>query len=67
MIMGSDLVDVTVSKHAETNLAVLVSDTGRGNEAVWLPKSQIEIAPSTTGGLFVMTLPEWLAKDRGLI
>jgi hypothetical protein len=63
----SDLVDITVSKHHETSKAVLVSDTGLGDDAVWLPLSQIEIVPASQAGLFIVTMPEWLAKDKGLI
>lgn len=70
----SDLVDLTMRKHAETKLAVLVSDDGVKKNAVWLPLSQIEIAPvlGTTGATsaaetVLVTLPEWLAIDKGLV
>ena len=33
---------------------------------IFLPKSQIEFA-HTSGGLIEVTLPEWLARDKGLI
>jgi hypothetical protein len=61
---------------------ILVSADGDTNKAVWLPKSQVQFthagrnAPATTtagnpvaGGLpvIIANLPEWLAKDRGLI
>lgn len=62
----SDLVDVLVTMHAETPKAVLVSDTGENDDAVWLPRSQIEIEPAKKG-LFTVTMPEWLAKDKGLV
>lgn len=62
----SDLFDVTVEKLAETKLAVLVH-TGTKEEAVWLPKSQIEIHKAEVGGLFVVTAPEWLLIDKGLV
>jgi hypothetical protein len=65
--MKSDLIDITVSKHAETAGAVLVSDAGRGDEAKWLPKSQIEIEPAPQKGLFIVTMPEWLAIDKGFV
>jgi DNA-directed RNA polymerase alpha subunit len=66
----SDLIDVVVQMHAETEKAVLVSDDGDKDKAVWLPKSQIEIDPSMkerSKGAAMITLPEWLAKDKGLI
>lgn len=65
--MRSNLIDLLVDKHHETELAVLVSETGRGDDGVWLPKSEIEIAPASTHGLYDLTLPEWLAQDKGLI
>lgn len=74
---ASDLVDLDLIhfRDAERPKAVLVS-LGDRTAAVWLPKSQIEIV--TTGPVdykrrgFVsqpvkVTLPEWLAKDKGLI
>ena len=70
----SDLIDLTMRKHAETKHAVLVSDDGVEKNAVWLPLSQIEVAPvlGTTGataasGTILITLPEWLAIDKGLV
>lgn len=64
--MKSDLVDITVQLLHETDRAVLVTDSTPEN-GVWLPLSQIEIEPADTGGLHVVTLPEWLAMDRGLV
>lgn len=62
--MKSELVDIEVTIHAETDLAILVSDDGDKGNAVWLPKSQIEIEKS--GKTYVVTMPEWLADDKGL-
>ena len=39
----SDIVDVTVLLHHETDRAVLVSDDGDREKAIWLPLSQCEI------------------------
>ena len=64
--MKSDLVDVTVQIHAETEKAILVPDDGKRERAVWLPHSQIEIDKKSLS-VAVVTLPEWLAKDKGLI
>lgn len=67
----SDLVDVTVRVHAETEFAILVSDDGVESRAVWLPRSQIEIAPAPgVGGaknIILVTAPEWLLLDKGLL
>lgn len=59
--MKSDLIDCAVCLHAETEKAWLISDTGERNDAVWIPKSQAELADG------VLTLPEWLAKEKDLI
>lgn len=67
----SQLVDLVVFQFAETEKAVLVGeDEADRSKAVWLPKSQIEISEKATvnGVLFHdLTLPEWIAQERGLI
>ena len=63
----SDLIDVAVVRHAETEKAILVSETADKEDAVWLPKSQIEVANDGHKNFVTVTLPEWLAKDKGLI
>lgn len=68
MISGrSDLVDVTGE--------ILIDDPSKkairfydGVTRVWLPRSQIEVEPHEDGGrLSVVTMPEWLALEKGLI
>ena len=34
---------------------------------IWLPLSQIEIGEKDGRGCCEVTMPEWLAKDKGLI
>ena len=53
------LIDIAAELRHETAKAYLVHD---GAREVWLPKSMVE---RSTDGVFVM--PEWLAKDKGLI
>jgi hypothetical protein len=65
--MKSDLVEVTVLVITETAKALLVSDTGDREGAVWVPKSQIEIEATDREGAYVITLPEWLAIEKGFI
>ena len=72
------LTDLTVCLHAETPKAILVSDDGEPSHAHWIPKSQCEYANtgkfSYEGGrigakkfpVVVVTLPEWLAINKGL-
>lgn len=62
----SDLIDLTLHVHIETAAAVLVSDDGEKDSGVWLPKSQIEMEKKGPY-VFIITMPEWLAMDKGLI
>lgn len=57
----SDLIDCAVQLHHETPKAWLVSDDGDRTKAVWIPKSQAEFENG------ILTMPEWLAKEKGLI
>lgn len=67
MSSSKELIDIVVQLHHETERAVLVSDTGIRDDAVWLPKSQIEYVPGPKPGTIEVTLPEWLAVDKDLI
>ena len=62
----SDLVDVNVFVHAETQLAYLVSLDGDKSSAQWVPKSQCEIERHPQGHA-ILTAPEWFAIDRGFV
>lgn len=62
----SDLVDVTCHVHHTTERAVLVSDDGNIEKAVWLSLSLVEIEMKRPP-IAEITMPEWLAKQRGLI
>jgi len=61
------LTDITVQLHQETQRAILVSDDGDLEKAVWLPKSQVEFAEKPGSDVIEVTLPEWLATERGLV
>lgn len=64
----SDLIDVTVTIHAETAKAWLMSDDGTKARAKWVPKSQGEYDPTNVNPLIgTLTCPEWLAKEKGFI
>ncbi len=67
----SDLIDLTLREHHRTKAAILVSDDGEEKNAVWLPLSQIEIAPVPGTGaarwLVLVTGTEWLFLDKGLL
>lgn len=57
--MNHDLIDIAGEIRAQTDKAVQFFD---GDKSVWLPRSQIEINDDGT-----ITMPEWLALDKGLI
>ena len=57
-------VDIFAEIKRETPLAILVSD---GIQDVWLPKSQVEYDAPNLYNQTEITLPEWLAKNKGLI
>ena len=47
--------------------AILFGITDKRDDAVWLPKSQLEFERTMDGKNFVVTLPEWLATKEGLV
>lgn len=61
--MRSDLVNVACKLKHETKAAWLVTD---GDRDVWLPKSQCELELGKNMTCMV-TLPEWLAREKELI
>jgi|GEM_PF-2025482 hypothetical protein len=80
MAAGSGVIDLEMALHCKTRAAVRVSGDGDDRRAVWLPASLIEIAETgrlITGiessgqtvklPLVTVTLPQWLAADKGLI
>lgn len=78
--MTSDLIDLPLALHHKTAKAALVSETGDAKKGKWLPLSKIEIHDEgkTVKGeeangqimdvpLVTVTMPEWLAIDKGLV
>lgn len=73
---ASDLVDLTLCLHVQTPKAIRVSSDGDDARAQWLPKSQCEFGligkrrRSKQGiavEIVIVTCPEHLAKEKGLI
>lgn len=62
----SDLIDITVHVHAKTSKAILVSEDGDSDNATWLPLSQVEVE-LIKGPIHEVTMPEWLAVEKGLV
>lgn len=63
--MRSDVIDIDVHVHVKTERAVLISETGDRDAAEWVPLSQVEVE-MTSGSTARVTLPEWLAIEKGL-
>lgn len=65
----TDLVDLVLHVHHETDAAYKVSDDGDEDKSVWLPKSQcrFEDGEPEVGDDVTFTVPVWLAQDKGLI
>lgn len=65
--MKSDLVDVTLIRVTDTAKAVGFKETEEDEELVWLPRYAIEMEPTKKPGIFVVTMRESLAHEKGLI
>lgn len=65
--MKSDLQDVEVTVHHRTEKAILVSLDGDKENAVWVPLSQCEIERKGETRVYILTAPEWLLVDKGLV
>ena len=62
----SNIIDIEGAVEARTEKAVLFH-TGDKSKAVWLPLSQVEVDDTGIGGIETVTLPMWLAQEKGLI
>jgi hypothetical protein len=64
--MRSNLVDVQATWVRETERAICVRLDDDMTE-VWLPKSQIEYELEAAPGLVLLSLPETLAVQKGIV
>ena len=68
---SSSLVDILLCVHATRDLSVMVSETGLSKDVFFLPLSQIEVAqpdqPQKDNRIREITMPEWLAMEKGLL
>lgn len=60
MKRNHDVVDVSCTIKHETAQAVLIND---GDNDIWLPFSQVEVDRTAN----MVSMPEWLAIEKGLI
>ncbi|HEX9429620.1 MAG TPA: hypothetical protein VF944_04515 [Candidatus Bathyarchaeia archaeon] len=65
----SDLVDIMLIRvrEAPSGKAWGFKETEDSEGLVWLPKSLIEMEPTKKEGIFVVTMPEYLAHEKELI
>lgn len=64
---GTEIVDVELYLHHETPAAILISKGGsRREEQIWLPKKLIEYVVKHRN-LIEVTMPQWLAYEKGLL
>lgn len=64
--MPIKLCDLELHLHAETDKAILVSTDGNADDVVWVPKSQCEYEIKKKN-LVLVTMPEYLTTDKGLV
>lgn len=53
--------------HVETRAAIMVSQDGDQRLGVWLPLSSVRVEPSEIDRGVMVTLPDWLAREKGLL
>lgn len=63
--LNHDYFEMSVTLHHETEAALLVSDNGRREDAVWIPKSQCEDI-NHVGEAVEIVIPDWLATEKNL-
>lgn len=64
---GDDPVEIEVYKHHATDKAIKVSLDGEDSNAVFVPLSKIEEMKPKSHGILMITIPEWLAIEKGLV
>jgi hypothetical protein len=67
MTSARDNLTLTLHLENETRESILVRLPNSDGAPVFLPVSQIAVAPERAGRLLMVTLPRWLAESKGLI
>lgn len=63
---GDELVDICAIVRRRRAKAVLVVHAEE-KAPVWLPLSQVEVADNPDGRTATITLPQWLAEEKGIV
>ncbi len=66
MLGNEDSWDVEMLIVRQTDAAIFATDTGDEADAIWLPKSQVTYE-GEPGQTVQITMPQWLAEQRGLV
>lgn len=70
MSSRDDPIDIELTLHLDRPeaFAICVSADGEKANSMWLPRSQIEYPQDACEGeVITVTMPEWLATEKGLI
>lgn len=59
-------VDMKVWIDDPARSAILAGATDDREDAVWLPRSKIEVE-YTNESMAIVTMPQWMAEERGLV
>ena len=65
--MDPEAMDFCMFVHHETDKAICASDTGEQKDAKWFPRSQIEVICDPGSREAIISMPMWLAKEKGLV
>lgn len=64
----STLCEINVKVIRTTERGALVATAFRDCTAVWVPLSQVELVSNEdAANTYTLTLPEWLAMEKGLV
>lgn len=63
---SEEILDLDMHMHHMTDRAVRVSSTGKDEDAVWLPLSQVEVLTQPGSRVVTVTIPTWLVDKHGL-
>lgn len=60
-----EIVDICAVIHHRTDRAVLIDHGGK--DKVWLPLAHAEVEANEDGRTHTVSIPQWLAEDKGIV